>query len=311
MARTGHGKPAAGIMGSEVCRVKKRSRGGKVLAAAALALAWGCSGFGESGRKESPQLVIGEMVFRRISPKAYGSPGPDFYLLETEVTNEQYLGFLLSTGGTKDDSPPQEPEDSPVKEARRKGYETESPFVFQIDRPKSLWKENRPPPGGGDLPVSLIRVKDAREFCAWLNSRYGNAGAFRLPTRDEWLLAAYGAGRPCPWGAPTAVAVRPAATCGPEPVRQRPESRTPEGLYGMWGNVGEFVQPGPAKLPGLPYRQEVLWVGGSYADPEPSALQDFWGSWIDPNGRSQHVGFRVLLEPSDSVLHDPKAGERR
>src|SRR4051812_47193367 len=93
----------------------------------------GCSLAGEPVRAEAPSLTVGAMVFRRISPKLYGADAPDFYLLETEVTNEQYQSFLLGTGAQKDETPPREPEDSPRAKARRQGYESDQGDVFQVD----------------------------------------------------------------------------------------------------------------------------------------------------------------------------------
>jgi formylglycine-generating enzyme required for sulfatase activity len=271
-------------------------RAGILVSLVFAGVAGGCSGAPGPAADGAGALAVDGMVFRRISPKAYGIPGSDFYLLETEVTNEQYLRFLLGTNAKKDEAPTPPDPNQPV--SRRPVSEEDKIEVYLVDRQDLLWVQNRPPAGFGDSPVSMVRMKDAQAFCSWLNGRHPEVGTFRLPTEKEWVTAAYGAGRLCPWGAGDADLKSYVRAVGPEPVRQHPEFRTPEGLYGMWGNVSEFVQvprrPDLAISPNLTWAR---WVGGSYADPDLAPQWDRRGSWIDPDGRSQRVGFRVLLEP--------------
>ena len=45
-----------------------------------------------------------KVAFCRVSPQSYKIDYPDFYVLETEVTNAQYKAYLDATGQTKDDT---------------------------------------------------------------------------------------------------------------------------------------------------------------------------------------------------------------
>src|SRR6185436_2299241 len=72
--------------------------------------------------------------------------------------------------------------------------------VYDVCNSNLLWMSNSPPPGLQDYPVVLIKISDARQFCEWLGRRYPALGTFRLPTVEEWMLAAYGNSRNYPWG---------------------------------------------------------------------------------------------------------------
>lgn len=212
-------------------------------------------------------------VFLRISPARYGKPGPDFYLLDTEVTNAQYLAFLQDTGRKKIDAP---------------GPSADDDVAFWAPDPHTLWTNNHPPPGTEDYPVALITIHDAVDYCDWLTKRHPGLGKFRLPTVDEWLIAAYGDGRAYPWGNEAVVLQLKDPRPGTEPVRWRPKDRSPEGLFGLMGNVSEFVLSS----------EHTRWMGSSYKGTTLTARQDYWGYWTRSESRSQAVGFRVLLDPS-------------
>ena len=57
------------------------------------------------------------------------------------------------------------------------------------------WVDGRPAPGTEDEPVTFVDLDDARAFCAWRGGR--------LPTEDEWQLAAeqpgWTRGEPAVW----------------------------------------------------------------------------------------------------------------
>lgn len=95
------------------------------------------------------------------------------------------------------------------------------------------------------LPVSEISAVEAEEYCKTLGGR--------LPTSDEWLLAAAGVEpRRYPWGQAGLVCRRvvyglvkgPCATGAdrPELVGARPDGATPNGLLDMAGNVAEWTR---------------------------------------------------------------------
>jgi formylglycine-generating enzyme required for sulfatase activity len=89
-------------------------------------------------------------------------------------------------------------------------------------------------------PVGAVTALQAAAYCAWIDRR--------LPTEFEWERAARGlAGRAWPWGAeqPTSdrAVLSPDGTLSPEtqPVGSREAGKSPEGVYDLIGNVGEWT----------------------------------------------------------------------
>ncbi|HEX7927730.1 MAG TPA: SUMF1/EgtB/PvdO family nonheme iron enzyme, partial [bacterium] len=102
-------------------------------------------------------------------------------------------------------------------------------------------------------PVVFISQPIADAYCKWRKKR--------LPTSDEWGLAAGEGRRKYPWGnqAPTTELANFGNPFGkPEPGEAYPQGRTPEGVYNMAGNVWEITS---TKEGGL-----VVARGGCYFD---------------------------------------------
>jgi formylglycine-generating enzyme required for sulfatase activity len=138
-----------------------------------------------------------------------------------------------------------------------------------------------PEPG---RPVTAVTPDDAERFCRFSGGR--------LPTTDEWLMAAAGSsGRRFSWG-PNGLVCRRAAfglvagPCadgaeGPELAGSRPDGATPEGLFDLTGNVAEWTRDRDGKYVAL---------GGSYRSKVAAEL----ATWaIDAaQGPAPHIGFR-------------------
>jgi len=178
---------------------------------------------------------------------------------------------------------------------------------YDLSNAALLWPNNTPPAGLGDHPVALIRIADAQDFCEWLNSRYPTLGRFRLPSVNEWLLAAYGANRRYPWGnewsfdIPCVSTSEQARRTTTEPVKAHAKDKTPEGIYGLWGNVAEYVGSG---LSGRSWG-DTRWMGPSfkrYPMKEEGGMfpftprNEWWGYVHNAESRMEDLGFRVLLE---------------
>src|SRR5262249_59228666 len=78
----------------------------------------------------------------------------DFAVSELEVSNEEFLEFLESSGYTP----------------------------TEANRFLKHWRDRRPPPGHGADPVRFVDLADARAYAAWKGAR--------LPTEHEWQVAA-------------------------------------------------------------------------------------------------------------------------
>ena len=294
--------------------------------ALAISLFFGACDWG-SAAEPKPRAVrvpIGtaEAVFRLIEPKADGIDYPDFYILETEVTNRQCKQFLTESHRSKDDSD--------VLQIVKK-REPSDLFSFSIstgdvpysvEDPASIWRNGQYPPGQGSSPVSLVTLQDAKGFCEWLSAKNPTRGLFRLPTWNEWMIAAYGRSRKYPWGDDWdrsrvhmsygyAYPNFPKRT---EDVKARPTGKTPQGLFGMLGNVAEFTDEGD------PTNQDYFnlgarWMGGGFtegrfSEPEDRVQprQDYWGYSHHSALRQSDLGFRVVLDPSKdlSLLKRPR-----
>jgi iron(II)-dependent oxidoreductase len=253
------------------------------------------------------------MTFRRISPRQYGTNSNDFFLLETEVTNEMYERFLKAAGRSKGDlelAAVERARAAEWKRSRKITVSSASP-VYDLGNPALLWSHNAPPPGMGQYPVALITIDDAKAFCHWLTNRYASVGTFRLPTVGEWLIAAYGANRKYPWGdnwsfdIPCVSSSKQEQRTSPEPVKAHPKDRTPEGIYGLWGNVAEWVSDENG------FRNETRWMGPSFKCFPIQGMFPFtprnswWGYVHNSATRQEGIGFRVLLVPADSHNQSP------
>ncbi len=241
---------------------------------------------------DSVELQDLGLAFRRISMSSGSGGESDVFVGDTEVTNRAYSLFLRDTGQTRDDTA--------LLAACRQDFGiwcTALPVIHAADD-ALLWKHGRYPAGHGDHPVAFVTTSDAMDFCHWLDSRYATPGQFRLPTEDEWLFAAYGVDRQYPWGDDW----RSYESKSTTPVKLHPELCTPDGLYGMWGNVSELVLSPATGYGGRmsePWSPMITcWLGEPWQTSEirgkrTGPRQDYWGYTHARNSRSDRWGFRV------------------
>jgi formylglycine-generating enzyme required for sulfatase activity len=159
-------------------------------------------------------------------------------------------------------------------------------------------------PGDRLRAASGMTRADAERFCA--------ARGGRLPTEDEWIVAAASAVNPprrYPWGDTGAVcrrgawglAVGPCATegrgagpaAGPDTVGAHPDGDTPLGLHDLAGNVAEWVAAGAAGggVAG------GLAKGGSWASALATDLRIWATLEVDPEAHDPRVGVRCAYPP--------------
>ncbi len=162
-----------------------------------------------------------------------------FRLMRFEVTNAQFAQFVAATGHRTD------------PERSGEGY-------LWTDRWRAVrgasWQRPQGPASSIEglerHPVVQVSVRDASAYCAWRG--------LRLPSEEEWELAARGAERRrYPWGnePPRQRGARRAnfgteRCCAPDasdgyartaPVGRYPHGATPLGLHDMAGNVWEWT----------------------------------------------------------------------
>lgn len=135
------------------------------------------------------------------------------------------------------------------------------------------------------LPVTALSAEQATRYCTYAGGR--------LPTPEEWLLAAVGAnGRRYPWGA-HGLACRRAAygltegPCdsrgvGPELSGARALGRSPEGAHDLSGNVSELTRDASGLF---------FAMGGSFRSRFPSQVKS-WSRAPDSGAPRGDLGFR-------------------
>ena len=136
------------------------------------------------------------LVFRLVSPGEYEIDYPDFYILETEVTNAQFKAYLNATGKTKDDTVVL----GIVRKREERRVFTTGDIPYSIEDAATIWRDGKYPDGLGGHPVALVTLHDATDFAEWVTRSSTEAGLIRLPTWNEWMIAAYGNSRNYPWG---------------------------------------------------------------------------------------------------------------
>lgn len=144
------------------------------------------------------------------------------------------------------------------------------------------------------LPIAEVTAAQAEKCCGFFGGR--------LPTSDEWLLAAMGEDqRRFPWGQSGLLCRRAAfglvagpcakGATGPELVGLRPDGATPEGALDMAGNLAEWTRE--------PNGNYVA-RGGSFRSRAPSELK----TWAveQPQEPAHHVGFRCAYRGQTATL---------
>ncbi|MEI8246487.1 MAG: SUMF1/EgtB/PvdO family nonheme iron enzyme [Lentisphaerota bacterium] len=242
-------------------------------------------------------------IFKRINPAHYNIQYPDFYMLETEVTNAMFKEYLAATGKRKDDT-------DVLEIVSSKRATTTVSAIYSIQDKSAIWHDNKYPQGQDNRPVVMITFLDAQAFCKWLSETHPELGLFRLPTWNEWMIAAYGSNRRYPWGdkwdrnlAHTYYGYWGTEwNWHTEEVKSRPDGRTPEGLYGMLGNVSEYIAEKDSTSKDY-LNPGSRWMGGAfnsgcteYSDVPHPPRKDYWGYSHSAVNRDDSIGFRIILD---------------
>ena len=255
------------------------------------------------------------LIFRKISPKSQEIEYPDFFVLETEVTNSQFKAYLDEKKQIKDDTDVL----AIIRKRRKSRTFSTGDVPYRIEDETTIWRKGAYPKGLENHPVTLITLHDATNFANWLCEKHENM-TFRLPTWNEWMITAYGKSRKYPWGDDwdtsklhsshgfkrvfsidkTGNKRAPKRT---ENVNARESGKSPEGIYGMLGNAGEYIIAGDPTNENY-FNLGSRSMGGGFTDsvwsfdeklhPLPPR-QDYWGYSHHATGRKCDLGFRLVL----------------
>lgn len=238
----------------------------------------------------------------------------DFYISKFEVTNHEYRRFLNS-----------------IEERDVKTYTPKSENWEKMVGESKLASNYYFAHAGFDrYPVVNVTIEDAQAFAEWLTEAYNNQKkkefqkvSFRLPTEEEWKIAALGnilEVNRFPWGSPyirnsqgqvlanmLSVSGSMIKNYWDEDGNQRVEiidknlkehhsltspvasyNMTKHGLYDMAGNIAEMTTTTHPED-----KEAVVSKGGSYA------LSQYWAqvnSQYPFKGPNSFTGFRLVME---------------
>lgn len=128
--------------------------------------------------------------------------------------------------------------------------------------PPASWRLGAYPWWQANHPVHGVTADNARAYAAWLNRR--TSRPFRLPTEQEWELAATGGDRRAfPWGnsfSPELANTLEGGLLTTTPVGIYPDGAAPCGALDVAGNVEEWVDACYAAYPGGVVVKDDLWT---------------------------------------------------
>jgi formylglycine-generating enzyme required for sulfatase activity len=214
----------------------------------------------------------------KISSSEQGLNNQHFYIQDTEVTNAQFRNFVMETKNRN------------------------------FNNNLNLYNHEL-----NNHPVTNVTPSDCDNYCRWLTSKMKPSSFMvRVPTKNEWIIAAYGDGRKYPWGndlisysynynseikSRALIPLRyNKIGLTTNSVKLYTKGATPEKVYGMWGNVSEFVAELNDNNKG--WNTISYWMGGGYSNKPNNPSQKYWGYSDNPNYKSESIGFRTVLVSS-------------
>ena len=213
-------------------------------------------------------------------------PLPGFCIARLPVSCRQYLDFLNDLPDRKE------------ARQRRPRLFFDGSWLFDVDPISGLVHLPATDQSGrrwdANWPVFGVSVADAQAYCAWRGTKENVA--YRLPTEEEWEVAARGAdGRCFVWGdewEPTYSNNAHSRAGAPslEPCGTYPTDRSPYGVLDLAGGVADWTSSR------LPNSDEHLIRGGSWNQLDLRARAASRQA-LPGHSVAVHVGFRLARDP--------------
>jgi iron(II)-dependent oxidoreductase len=236
---------------------------------------------GESLRVPAGSVILGRDDGPADERPAHRVTLPAFEMDRLPVPNAGFARFLEAVG--------------PTGARGENRFDADDPDA-RVHRRTGGWL---PDPGFEDHPVVEVSWAGARDYCAWAGKR--------LPTEAEWEYAARGTDqRPYPWGQQPPDATRArfgAAYNATAPAGAFPAGASPFGLFGMAGNVWQWVSSAYRPYPYRPddgredltdLTVERVTRGGGHDSPPEHLTTTHRGRHVSRAPRAGHhnIGFR-------------------
>ncbi len=229
------------------------------------------------------------MVYVDTGALADGSRVDAFLIDKYEITNEEFLRFVLA-GGYRNGA-----FWDPALVIKGGMVPWNSAVKLFVDRtgipgPRS-WSGGKYPEGTARHPVAGVSWYEANAYARWAGKE--------LPTWNQWWRAAVGeAAAVFPWGSDVRSVQARAnfGLTGAQDVGSYPLGVSPFGCFDMAGNVREWLMHPEAGGA----RRTV--VGGSWKDPE-YMFEPGHAEMFDPAFANDGIGFRCV-RPITKELHD-------
>ncbi len=172
-------------------------------------------------------------------------------------------------------------------------------FVQAAGRPPpKYWTNGVMPAGQERHPVVHVSYDDAVAYCRWLSDADPRA-RYRLPTEEEWELAAGHMPKDADFNCGVAE--------GTTPVDTYAQTLSACGAIDMWGNCWEWTSTPLASAKDKGGEKRVMVVrGGSWRSPRMSCRTEYRDEGRDASFGYEDVGFRVIRETVEPVLARPK-----
>ncbi|MGQ9896166.1 MAG: SUMF1/EgtB/PvdO family nonheme iron enzyme [Acidobacteriota bacterium] len=167
----------------------------------------------------------------------------------------------------------------------------------------AFWVGGRFEVGKDLFPVTGVTLSDAKAYARWAGKR--------LPTEEEWEVAAHGrTPMAFPWGNnfdPSRANVKASGIGAPVRVGTYPAGASPFGVLDMTGNVWEWTASEASLYPGSqgkppswdkplePGTQLQIIRGGAFTE-EAKRCTVTYRNWVPSNFRSRELGFRCVQD---------------
>ena len=180
------------------------------------------------------------------------------FVAHTPVTNAEYARFLKETGR----------------------------------KPPRDWANGSYPTGQESHPVVWVSRDDALAYCDWLTKKDSSA-TYRLPTEEEWEIAAGHMPKDAAFNCKDAQAGRSGTTS----VDAYKATLAACGAVDMWGNCWEWTATEITATRGAEKGKKVAAIkGGSWNSGRMSCRTETRGEGRNPHNSYATVGFRVVRE---------------